>query len=79
MIARSESDDQIYNYDCMQQLVQACGRGTRHDKDKCVTVITDDAVKNFRWYAKDHATRWFKVLDWKKTGLPGPELLRRAA
>jgi Rad3-related DNA helicase len=61
--ARRESDPQWYDYECMQKLVQACGRGTRHDKDKCVTMITDDAVQRFRNYAREHAPRWVRVMD----------------
>lgn len=61
--ARSESDEQYYAYETMQTLVQTCGRGSRHEKDRCTTFITDDAVRNFRNYARQFAPKWFRVLD----------------
>ena len=60
---RAEADEQIYDYDCMQGLVQACGRRVRKEDQRCVTMITDDAVRNFRNYARNSAPGWFKVLD----------------
>lgn len=61
MVARIDSDPDYYDYETMQTLVQACGRGTRHEKDRCTTIITDDSVGNFRKYAAKHAPRWFRV------------------
>jgi len=61
--ARADSDDQWYNYETMQTLVQECGRQKRRAGQRTVTVITDDAIKGFRHYAKAHSPRSFAVLD----------------
>lgn len=63
--ARDESDPEYANYETMQQLVQACGRGTRHPEDKCMTMVTDDAIGGFRKYAKIFAPRWWTCRDSK--------------
>lgn len=61
MQARIEGDREYYDYETMQALVQGCGRGARHEKDRCVVMITDDAVKGFRYYARQHAPGWFRI------------------
>ena len=61
--ARRESDPEWYDYECMQKLVQACGRRSRTETDRATTFITDDAVKGFRYYSRAHAPRWFRVMD----------------
>jgi Rad3-related DNA helicase len=63
--ARLETDADWYNYETMQTFVQACGRGSRHERDRCVTMVLDNAVKGFRWYAKEHAPSWFGVQERK--------------
>jgi Rad3-related DNA helicase len=67
--ARMADDPEWYTYECMQQLVQACGRQTRSETDKAVTFITDDLVKSFRFYGRSFAPKWWSVRDSK--GVPG--------
>lgn len=69
-LARKEDDPDYDNYQTMQTLVQACYRGQRHENDKCTVVITDDAVGNFRNYAKRFAPRWYRVDKWEGDGIP---------
>lgn len=69
---RAEADEQIYNYDAAQTLVQACGRRQRSPDCRTVTLITDDAIKNFRYYSASHMPKWFSVKD-----APGGEMPRR--
>jgi Rad3-related DNA helicase len=61
--ARCADDETYYNSETMQQLVQSCFRGTRHDRDKCTVIITDDAIGGFRWYAKEYAPQYFKIME----------------
>jgi Rad3-related DNA helicase len=61
IVARSDSDREFYDYVTMQTLVQECGRGCRHEADKCIVIITDDAVGKFRKYAAKHAPSWFGI------------------
>lgn len=68
--ARCESDPTYYASETMQRLVQTCFRGTRHDRDRCTTVIADDMVKGFRHYASEAAPKWFKILE--RATVPGP-------
>jgi Rad3-related DNA helicase len=63
--ARRESDQDWMDYETMQTLVQASGRGTRHYTDKCVVMITDDAVGKFRNYARRHSPTWFSISESK--------------
>jgi Rad3-related DNA helicase len=78
VMARMESDDQYYNHETMQTFVQATKRGTRHERDGCVTIVTDDAVGNFRKYAREYAPKSFKVLDAPGGRVPGvPEWMRK--
>jgi Rad3-related DNA helicase len=51
------------DYETMQTIVQASGRGSRHFSDHCVVMITDDAIDKLRRYAKKHAPKWYTVLD----------------
>lgn len=61
MKARMERDDRYLNYVAMQDLVQACGRGTRWEKDWCEVFVVDDSVKWFLWQNKNLAPDWFTV------------------
>ena len=61
VLARAESDPDWYDYTTMNTLFQACGRKSRRADQRCVTMITDDSVKNFRHYSKQHAPRYFTV------------------
>ena len=63
VVARCESDPRWYDYATIQQLVQICGRGSRHEKDRCVYIVTDDAVQRLRGRAAWGAPRWFEVRD----------------
>ncbi len=63
VVARSETDDQWYDYETAQSFYQRCYRGQRHPTDKCTVIVTDDAVRGFRYYARQHFPRHFKVLD----------------
>ena len=72
MVARMQDDEDYYNYETMQTLVQACGRGTRSESDWSTTLITDDNVGNFRNYARRFAPRWFEVSKWEKERVPAP-------
>jgi Rad3-related DNA helicase len=70
VLARCESDREYYDCDAMQKLVQACGRKTRRENQRCLTMITDDAVAlqghsryGLRVRAKKYAPTWFKVMD----------------
>jgi Rad3-related DNA helicase len=67
---RAEADEQIYSYDCGQTLVQACGRRQRSMDCRTVTLITDDAVKNFRHYSAIHMPKWFSVKDASGGNMP---------
>lgn len=68
--ARMADDDQYYNSETMQRFQQSCFRGTRHEMDECTTLVGDHAVGNFRRYAADHCSKWFRVSE-RKT-VPGP-------
>jgi Rad3-related DNA helicase len=70
VIARMEDDDEYYQYETMQTLVQASRRATRSETDWSVVMITDDAVGNFRNYARRFAPRWFEVKEWRGKGVP---------
>jgi Rad3-related DNA helicase len=56
-----KSDNEYVNYVTMQDLVQATMRGSRHFTDRAETFIIDDTIRNFQFYAKQHAPRWFRV------------------
>lgn len=60
---RAEADEQIYDYDCAQTLIQAIGRRQRSMECRTTCIITDDAVKNFRHYARQHMPGWAKIMD----------------
>ena len=60
MKARKE-DEQYAAYVTMQDLVQACGRGQRSERDRCETMILDGGIENFKHFAKQHAPQWWSV------------------
>ena len=70
MQERIKRDSQYLNYLTMQELVQACGRGTRSELDRCETFIVDDSVKWFVWQAKGQAPAWFEVRPMQDGVLP---------
>lgn len=47
MAARCQSDPEYMPYLMAQTIVQTCGRGMRHDKDRCENIILD---KNANWF-----------------------------
>lgn len=61
MQARMERDERYLNYITMQELVQACGRGTRNEKDWCEVFIVDDSITYFLMRNGGLAPDWFKV------------------
>lgn len=61
MQARMERDERYLNYITMQELVQACGRGTRNEKDWCEVFIVDDSITYFLLRNGGLAPEWFKV------------------
>lgn len=60
--ARMERDERYASYMAMQDLVQACGRGTRNEMDWCEVFIVDDSIGWFLYQNKGLAPDWFKVL-----------------
>lgn len=61
MQARMERDERYMNYITMNELVQKCGRGTRHAKDWCEVFIVDDSITYFLLRNGGLAPEWFKV------------------
>lgn len=59
--ARAEVDDEYEIYNVAQSVVQGAGRGERHDKDQCETVIFDAAWQWVRWAGADYIPRWFST------------------
>jgi Rad3-related DNA helicase len=68
MKARMARDDRYLSYMAMQDLVQACGRGTRNEKDWCEVFIVDDTIGWFLYQNKTLAPGWFEVR--KLSGVP---------
>jgi Rad3-related DNA helicase len=61
MQARLEISPQYTAYLAMQQLVQAAGRGSRFEQDRCEVFVVDDCITFFMRQHKSLAPRWFKV------------------
>lgn len=58
--ARSKGDKDFINYQVVQQLIQATGRGCRSVDDYCITYVVDN---NITWFLEqnDHLlVKWFK-------------------
>jgi Rad3-related DNA helicase len=55
----------------MQDLIQACGRGTRAADDRCEVFITDDNIGWFLWRNKSLAPNWFEVRTVREIPPPG--------
>ncbi len=66
--ARTEDDEHYPLYVGMQEIVQAAGRGTRHETDRSETFILDAGFAYFYNRAKEHAPRSFVV--WTVKDLP---------
>lgn len=62
MKERKERNEIYFNYLTMQDLIQACGRGTRHEKDWCEVFCVDDSITWFLMQNKSLAPSWFDVL-----------------
>lgn len=61
MAARKERQPQYLDYLCMQDLVQACGRGSRSMADRCECFVVDDSIEWFMYRHKGLAPGWFQV------------------
>lgn len=72
MQARKERSEQYINYLAMQDLVQACGRGTRFADDRCEIFIADSSVGWFMMQNKHLAPRWFDIRKVSELPPPGP-------
>lgn len=70
MRERIKRDPHYLNYLTMQELVQACGRGTRFDLDRCETFVVDDLIIGFAWRAKGQAPGWFTIRPIQRGKLP---------
>lgn len=70
MKERIKRDNRYLDYITMQELVQACGRGTRFELDRCETFIVDDMINGFAWRAKAQAPGWFLVRPMQRGKLP---------
>lgn len=70
MKARKERSEQYISYLAMQDLVQACGRGTRFYEDRCEIFAVDASISWFMMQNKHLAPRWFDVR--KVSQLPPP-------
>jgi Rad3-related DNA helicase len=57
--ARCEADEEYAPYIAMQQIVQACGRGSRSKDDQCENFIIDDNIKWFLRLHRRFAPQWF--------------------
>lgn len=61
MRARLERSQVYGNYLTMQDLVQACGRGTRSELDRCEIFIADSHIEWFFYRNRQLAPRWFEI------------------
>lgn len=62
MKARVLKNPKYGDHLAMQDLVQACFRGSRHEKDRCEVFIVDDSIKWFMQHNRNHAPRWFEII-----------------
>lgn len=74
MQARKARNEQYINYLAMQDLVQACGRGTRSAQDRCEVFVVDDNIEWFLWRNKSLAPKWFEVRKVMSIPQPGPRV-----
>lgn len=82
--ARMEQDPDWYSYETGQSFAQTLCRKSRRKDQVSFTFVTDDAVKGFRHYARQHMPLYVKVrdvkcglgadgkLDWRQAEIPGP-------
>src|SRR6185312_14434907 len=71
MQKRTEWNPRYPMYLAMQDLVQACGRGTRFEADRCENFIVDDSITWFLYQNKSLAPGWFSVIPCKSIPEPG--------
>lgn len=72
--ARAADDGDYGLYETMQDLVQMCGRATRHDTDRSETFVLDRAFP-FLWArAKQFAPTWFRTYDIQAVPKKPPKL-----
>lgn len=62
MKARKERNETYLSYLAMQDLVQACGRGTRSADDWCECFVVDNGIGWFLMQNKHLAPSWFDVM-----------------
>lgn len=70
--ARADADPDYAPYIAMQQIVQACGRGSRAEDDYCENFIIDT---NIDWFVKRYrrfAPKWFLESITKRVFPPDP-------
>ena len=59
-IVQARKSDPVWgNYEVAQTLQQACGRGARHEADRCESVIMDKAYGWWKRLGSPHFSRWF--------------------
>lgn len=56
----------------MQDLEQACGRGTRSFSDRCEIFLIDDAIRYLLFRYPGLKSRWFSVIETSQVPPPGP-------
>lgn len=74
--ARCDADPEYSPYIAMQELVQACGRGSRSADDFCETMVIDDNVSWFLKKYKAFAPKWFLDSFKKAVTVPEPPRLK---
>jgi Rad3-related DNA helicase len=84
--ARREQDRDWLDYETGQAFAQTLCRKSRRKDQVSFTFVTDDAIKGFRHYARQHMPMYVKVRDvkyekgedgkpdWRRVEIPGPGL-----
>jgi ATP-dependent DNA helicase DinG len=72
MAARNERNKVYVNYLAMQEIVQSCGRASRHKFDRSENFIIDSNMLWFLQQNKGLAPRWFEVIRTERVPPPGP-------
>jgi len=57
---KSKQDEEWYNWQALRDLIQACGRVCRHEKDRGVTYILDSTVNKLLQSASHLIPQWFQ-------------------
>lgn len=69
---RAEKDPEYVYHLLCQDLVQACGRGMRHEHDRCENLIIDNHIVWVRRQCQRHFPRWFLDLYRRSDTIPDP-------